>query len=156
MKSLYTETIALTERIHRQYLAVVKAELDRVRIRDINAVQAMILFNIDNDNPTTSELQSRGYYLGSNVSYNVKKLVEAGYLTQRPSPHDKRTMHLCCTDTGFEVCRLLDALFAAHAEKLDVNGLDASKVTATHEALQYLEGFLAAARVSGTGLRGAA
>ena len=46
MKVLYLETIALVERLHRQCLEVVKAELERLGIRDLNSVQAMILFNI--------------------------------------------------------------------------------------------------------------
>ena len=82
MLNAFLSAISLIERLHRQFLDVVKAELDGQRIRDINNVQALILFNIGQDELTVGELTQRGYYLGSNVSYNVKKMVEHGYLTQ--------------------------------------------------------------------------
>jgi DNA-binding MarR family transcriptional regulator len=78
MLNAYLQAISLIERMHRQFLDVVKAELDGQRIRDINNVQALILFNIGTDELTIGELTQRGYYLGSNVSYNVKKMVEHG------------------------------------------------------------------------------
>jgi len=82
VKKAYLETIGLIERLHRECLEVIKADLDRQGIRDLNNVQAMILFNIGTDILSVGELTNRGYYLGSNVSYNVKKMVENGYLVQ--------------------------------------------------------------------------
>lgn len=155
MKALYTETIALTERVHRRYLSIVKIELERLDIRDINAAQAMILYNIDEDSPVTTELQARGYYLGSNVSYNVKKLVDQGYLQQERCQHDRRAIRITCTEKGLNVSRRLDALFNIHTQRLDGLGLNQQWVSNAHEALQCLEGFLASERVTGySGLRG--
>src|SRR5262245_66456291 len=94
VKKAYLETIALVERLHRECLEVIKADLDRQGIRDLNNVQAMILFNIGDDVLSVGELTNRGYYLGSNVSYNVKKMVENGYLVQERSPHDRRAVHV--------------------------------------------------------------
>ena len=79
-KGLYLEALQLIERLHRQFLDVVKAELDREDIKDCNNVQALILYNIGEDEMTVGELTTRGYYLGSNVTYNLKKLVENGDL----------------------------------------------------------------------------
>ena len=79
MKETYFETIRLIERLHRQFLEVVKVELDRTGVVDINNIQALILSNIGKKELTVGELTNRGYYLGSNVSYNVKKMVEHGY-----------------------------------------------------------------------------
>ena len=70
----YLDVIALVERPHRQFLEVVKLELDTQGVHDINNVQAMILFNIGDPEMTVGELTLRGCYLGSNVSYNVKKM----------------------------------------------------------------------------------
>ena len=42
----YADLIGLIERLHRRCLDVIKAEIDRHEIRDLNAAQAMILFNI--------------------------------------------------------------------------------------------------------------
>ena len=119
MKSVYIETISLVERLHRQCLEVVKAELDRLGIRDLNNVQALILFNIGEEELTVGELTQRGYYLGSNVSYNVKKMVENGYLLQERSPHDRRSFHVRASDKGLGIYNQLDGLFQVHADRLD-------------------------------------
>src|SRR5581483_11040553 len=80
MQSAYLDLIALVERLHRQFLEVVKLELDTNAVHDINNVQAMILYNIGDLEMTVGELTLRGCYLGSNVSYNVKKMLENGYI----------------------------------------------------------------------------
>lgn len=147
MKESYLETIRLIERLHRRFLDVIKTELDRLGVEDINNVQTLILFNINEEQLTVGELTARGYYLGSNVSYNVKKMVEHDYLEQERSPHDRRATHLRCSPKGLEVCRQLDALFAAHAEDLGSNGLGADNIAAANDALLRLEGFWAAARL---------
>jgi DNA-binding MarR family transcriptional regulator len=147
VKASYLETIALIERLHRQCMDVVKTELDRVGVRDLNAVQAMILFNLGESELTVGELTQRGYYLGSNVSYNVKKMVEHGYLIQERSPHDKRATHLRCSDKGLEICRRLDDLFAGHAEELGAGTLDRQAMSQTNDTLHRLEGYWAATRV---------
>src|SRR5436189_4440354 len=92
VKDKYLQTTRLIERLHRRFLDVIKSELDRLGIEDINNVQTLILYNIGNENLTIGELTNRGYYLGSNVSYNIKKLVESEYLVQERSPHDKRSI----------------------------------------------------------------
>ena len=74
----YLDSLALVERLHRLLLDVIKDEFERVGVLEINAVQALLLFNIGDHEVTAGELKSRGYYQGSNVSYNLKKLVETG------------------------------------------------------------------------------
>src|SRR5258708_37733268 len=85
----YLDVILLIERLHRQFLEVVSLELDSVGIYDINNVQALMLFNIGDAEMTIGELTTRGAYLGSNVSYNVKKMVENGSLLPERSLHDR-------------------------------------------------------------------
>src|SRR6478735_4567586 len=100
MDNPYLEVISLVERLHRQFLEVVKLELEGFGIRDIYNVQAMMLFNIGDSEMTVGELTLRGCYLGSNVSYNVKKMVGNGYLTQQRSLHDRRSTHVRLTPKG--------------------------------------------------------
>src|ERR1700751_6251424 len=100
MNNLYLEAISLVERLHRQFLEVVKLELEGLGIHDINNVQAMMLFNIGEAEMTVGELTLRGCYLGSNVSYNVKNMVEQGYLVQQRSVHDRRSVHVRLTAKG--------------------------------------------------------
>jgi DNA-binding MarR family transcriptional regulator len=100
VKDAYLQIIALIERLHREFLEVVKAELDRRAIRDLNNVQAMILFNIGEEELSVGELTIRGCYLGSNVSYNLKKLTENGYIEQTRSPHDRRSVTVRLSEKG--------------------------------------------------------
>src|SRR3546814_19015032 len=98
----YYQSIVLIERLHRHFLELVKAELERRGIQDINNVQSLILYNIGTDELTVGELTARGYYLGSNVSYNVKKMVENGYLVRERSLQDRRSVRVRLSDTGPE------------------------------------------------------
>ena len=118
MKKAYLETIALVERLHRECLEVIKADLDRQGIRDLNNVQAMILFNIGEDVLSVGELTNRGYYLGSNVSYNVKKMVENGYLVQERSPHDRRAVHVKLSPKAQAVCQKMHEMYDRHVRSM--------------------------------------
>src|SRR5580692_3661991 len=100
MNNGYLEVISLVERLHRHFLEVVKLELDGLGIHDINNVQGLMLFNIGDAEMTVGELTLRGCYLGSNVSYNVKKMVENGYIMQERSVHDRRSIHVRLTTRG--------------------------------------------------------
>ena len=97
---------------------MIKTELDRLGIEDINNVQTLILFNINEEQLTVGELTARGYYLGSNVSYNVKKLVENGYLQQERSPHDRRMTRVRLSDKGLELTQKIDQLYQRNADDL--------------------------------------
>jgi len=117
-KEVYLEAIRLTERLHRQFLEVVKAELDSHNLDDINNVQSLILYNIGRDELTVGELTNRGYYLGSNVSYNVRKLVENGYLVQERSVHDRRSIRVKLSPKGLVLCDRIDAMFERQVKAL--------------------------------------
>jgi DNA-binding MarR family transcriptional regulator len=91
---------SLIERLRRQFLHVVKHELENAGIRDINNVQASMFFNISDAETSAGELTTRGCYLGSNVTYNLKRLVEEGYLTQQRSPDDRRLTLVSLTAKG--------------------------------------------------------
>ena len=118
VKQSYLETIRLVERLHRRFLDVIKTELDRLGIEDINNVQTLILFNINEEQLTVGELTARGYYLGSNVSYNVKKLVENGYLQQERSPHDRRMTRVRLSEKGLDLTAKIDQLYQRNADDL--------------------------------------
>ena len=111
-------TTRLIERLLRRFLDVIKTELDRLNIQDVNNVQTLILFNINEDQLTVGELTVRGYYLGSNVSYNVKKLVENGYLIQKRSSHDRRQTRVRLSQKGLDLTARIDQLYRRNAEEL--------------------------------------
>ena len=114
MDHIYQEVIFLIERLHRQFLEVVKSELERLDTSDINNIQALILFNVGDEELTVGELTNRGYYLGSNVSYNVKKMVENGYLIHQRSTHDRRSIRVRLSEKGLVLFRALGEMFERH------------------------------------------
>lgn len=140
----YFDAIQLIERLHRYFLDVLKVELDKRHIQDINNVQSMILYNIGHDEMTVGELTIRGYYLGSNVSYNVKKMVENGYLEQERSVHDKRSIRVKSSDKGKELIAAISEMFQSHEEKIATNDdLSESSLRDLNKTLQTLERFWA-------------
>ena len=140
-KAVYLESLQLIERLHRRFLDVVKVELDRLRVEDISNVQAVILYNISDSEITVGELTSRGYYQGSNVSYNLKKLVESGYLEQVRSPYDRRSVRVHLTEKGLDLVRQIDDLYQYQVSALTAGGLDAGSLADLKQALQALERF---------------
>ncbi|WP_255448435.1 MarR family transcriptional regulator [Telmatospirillum sp. J64-1] len=104
MNNAYLDIVRLVERLHRHFLDVLRTELRQMGIDDINAVQALLLYNIGEDEVVIRDLKDRGYYHGSNVSYNIKKLTEFGYLTQERCAHDRRSVRLRLTDKGMALC----------------------------------------------------
>lgn len=112
----YLETLALVERLHRLLLDVIKDEFERLGIAEINAVQALLLFNIGANEVTAGELKSRGYYQGSNVSYNLKKLVEAGYMLHERSEVDRRSVRVRLSPKGAALRGAVADLFRRHAD----------------------------------------
>ena len=141
MTTPYYETIQMIERLHRYFLDVVKLELDRKGIEDINNVQAMILYNVGHDSMTVGELTLRGYYLGSNVSYNVKKMSENGYIEQERSVHDKRSIRVHLSDKGKELYAVLNGMFTRHESKLEGTKLTPDSLKDTIQTLKNIEHF---------------
>ncbi len=141
MKTVYAETILLIERLHRRFLDVIDAELERLKIDDLNNVQTLILYNIGYVELTVGELTGRGYYLGSNVSYNVKKLVENGYLVQSRSNYDKRAIRVKLSQKGLDICEKVGLLYQSHADALQKNDEGLVALSATNHLLENLEGF---------------
>ena len=140
MKQAYLATIIALERMHRQFLEVVKAELETLGIHDINNVQALILYNIGTDELTVGELTHRGYYLGSNVSYNVKKMVENEFLKQERSTHDRRSVRVSLTEKGLKLRESIDRMFGKHIEEISER-IDRDELVNANSGLRKLERF---------------
>lgn len=141
MKDSYFQSVVMIERLHRLFLEVVKVELDRLDIRDINNVQCLVLYNIGKGQVTVGELTNRGYYLGSNVSYNLRKMVQNAYLIQEPSEHDKRSSHVRLSSKGLELYNRLDDILAQHASALDKAEISTDKMKILGDTLHKLETF---------------
>ena len=133
----------MVERLHRSLLDVIKDEFDRRGRSDINPVQALLLFNIGDKELTAGELRSRGFYLGSNVSYNVKKLVEMGFLSHERSQTDRRSVRISLTDLGQNIHDIVGGLYEKHMRTVEqVGGISETEFRQTNMILVRLERFL--------------
>ena len=141
MKASYLDTIGLVERLHRHFLEIVKLELDGIGVHDINNVQGLILFNIGDAEMTVGELTLRGCYLGSNVSYNVKKMVENGYLIQERSQHDRRSIHVRLSEKGKKLRDQLQVMHERHVVMLGQTPITEADLQAACVTLKRLERF---------------
>jgi DNA-binding MarR family transcriptional regulator len=142
IRSLYLEALQLVERLHRRLLDVIKDEFDRNGRSDINAIQALLLFNIGNSELTAGELRSRGYYLGSNVSYNLKKLVDLGFIHHQRSRIDRRSVRVSLTPKGQQVAEVVSGLYERHIGSIEqVGGIGQEEFRQMNRALQRLDRF---------------
>lgn len=117
MKDTYFNVIVLVERLHRLFLEVIKKELDNVGVYDINNVQTLILYNLADEELTVGELTNKGYYLGSNVSYNLRKMVQNGYIDQSASQHDKRSSYIKLSKKGEALRKKLNTVLDTQSKE---------------------------------------
>jgi len=142
IRSLYMESLQLVERLHRRLLDVIKDEFERNGRNDINSIQALLLFNIGNSELTAGELRTRGYYLGSNVSYNLKKLVELGFINHQRSRVDRRSVRVSLTPAGQEIADIVARLYERHIGSIEqVGGINSEEFRQMNRALQRLDRF---------------
>lgn len=141
-KAAYLEALTYVERLHRRLLDVIKDELDRIHVSEINSVQALLLFNIGDAEMTAGELRTRGHYLGSNVSYNLKKLVEAGYIHHQRSRSDRRSVRVKLTDKGRAICVAINDVYQKHCAMIvDVGDITSDELRQVNATLFKLERF---------------
>ena len=138
----YLESLAMVERLHRLLLDVIKDEFERLGVLEINSVQALLLFNIADNEVTAGELRSRGYYQGSNVSYNLKKLVDMGFMHHQRCEIDRRSVRVRLTDKGRDVHKVVADLFQRHADLLKNHPvLGQDKLNIINDGLGQVERF---------------
>ena len=144
LRASYLQLLHLVERLHRQLLDVIKDELERLGQTDINSVQALLLYNIGDAELTPGELRSRGHYLGSNVSYNLKQLIDKGYIRDQRSDTDRRSKRVSLTAQGLHVRDKLAELYERQLASVEqVGGVDVDLLDHTNKSLQRLERFWA-------------
>ena len=142
VRPAYLEALTLVERLHRRLLDVIKDEFDRRGRADVNSVQALLLYNIGDKELTAGELRTKGYYLGSNVSYNVKKLVELGFLHHARSRLDRRSVRISLTAKGKEVHEIVAGLYDKHVATVEqIGGITTGEFAALNKSLERLERF---------------
>jgi Transcriptional regulators len=139
MSQPYLDIVRLIERLHRHFLDVLRTEMRRLGIEDINAVQALLLYNIGENEVVIRDLKDRGYYQGSNVSYNIKALTEYGYITQERSPHDRRSVRLKLNQKGLDLCNAVRKLQDDLSAVLGGDAETAAQLQSTLTTMQRVE-----------------
>ena len=141
LRETYFEVIMGIERLHRLFFDVIKSELDRHGVKDLSDVQCFIIYNIGRSKMTVGEISNRGYYMGSNVTYNLKKMVEHGYITQHQSQHDRRSSHISLSKKGLEIFNHFDAIFQHHGDNLKHNSITQGELDDMRKTIQKIEAF---------------
>lgn len=142
IRARYLQVVQRMERLHRRLLDIIKDELDHRGHPDLTGVQALLLYNIGDQEVSAGDLRRRGYYLGSNVSYTVKKLTEAGYLACVRSPVDRRSVRIRLTGSGLGIHAMIQALYDGHAKGIEViGGLGLPDIDALSRMLTRLDRF---------------
>jgi DNA-binding MarR family transcriptional regulator len=138
----YLQALRLIERLHRLLLDVIKDEFDRLGGSDLNPVQALLLYNIGESELTAGELKTRGYYLGSNVSYNLKKLVDMGFIHYKRSDSDRRSVRVSLTQKGRDACDVVHRLYQRQLGSIEAVGqVSGDDMRTLNRALVRLERF---------------
>jgi len=135
----HLEIARLIERAHRRFLDLLRVELTRLGTDDISPSQVMLLFTIGTDELSVRDLLERGHYLGSNASYNLKQLVDAGYVHRSASLRDRRSARLRLTAKATGLC---DAIRAMHdtVHRASVRDeADAQELQTAYSVLRRLE-----------------
>lgn len=133
------ELARMIERVSRRFLDYLRLELSKLGVDDISPSQVMVLFTIGSGEIAVRDLLDRGHYVGSNASYNLKQLVESGYLDRGASPRDRRLARISLSPKGQLLCERLRQLDenSQFGQALDID-LDANLQT-THDTLRRLE-----------------
>tara|TARA_R110002072_G_scaffold27401_24_gene89100 strand:+ start:5741 stop:6196 length:456 start_codon:yes stop_codon:yes gene_type:complete len=139
MSDVYGQLTQMIERLHRRMLDVIRFELEQAGVSDINPAQALMLTKIEGREVALRDIIDRGYYIGSNASYNIKQLAEADYVVQKRSDHDKRSVKVSLTKKGEELCKKLVDFNAAQASRLTQTKEATAQLGTTIEVLRTLE-----------------
>ena len=139
MSNAYVQLTRMIERLHRRFLDVLRFELDRLHIDDISAPQALMLTKIEDRDVSVRDIVERGYYLGSNASYNIRQMVKAGYVAQERSSHDRRSMRVHLTEKGKELCAKIAKLEDTQSKTLRDDPAAMSEFESATETLRRIE-----------------
>lgn len=139
MSNAYVQLTRMIERLHRRFLDVLRFELDRLHIDDISAPQALMLTKIEDRDVSVRDIVERGYYLGSNASYNIRQMVQAGYVAQERSSHDRRAMRVRLTEKGQDLCAKIAEFEDSQSKTLSDDPSAMSSIESATETLRRIE-----------------
>lgn len=89
--------------LYRTILDVIADQIEVLGISDLNPVQVILLCGLGDNTVPAGGLRKRGYYSGSNATYNLKHLVTYGYVSHVRNEVDRRMVAVSLTDKGRDV-----------------------------------------------------
>jgi len=137
--AVYHDIARVIDHMQRRLHDVIRVELGRIGVDDISPMQVLMLLNIGSDELSVRDLMERGYYLGSNASYNLKHLVEAGYVDRGASQRDRRAARLKLSERGARLAAEIRRLEDRQAQSLIRDQKDAEDLETTYRTLRRLE-----------------
>jgi len=135
----HIEIVRVIERLHRRSLDLVRADLIEAGIDDLSPSQVMMLFTIGSNELSVRDLIERGYYLGSNASYSLKRLVEAEYVIRTASERDRRSARIRLSEKGRALCDLIRRNDKAYQQLVARNEAEMRDLETTFKTLKRIE-----------------
>lgn len=135
----HLELARTVERINRRFADLLRIEMGKLGVVDIGPAQVMVLFTIGSDELSVRDLLDKGHYLGSNVSYYLKQLVDLGYIDRAASPRDRRSARISLTDRGRAVCDALRAADESYHRMIVRDEDEGRELEIAYRVLQKLE-----------------
>lgn len=135
----HLEIVRVIERLHRRSLDLVRADLIEAGIDDLSPSQVMMLFTIGSNELSVRDLIERGYYLGSNASYSLKRLVEAEYVIRTASERDRRSARIRLSEKGRALCDLIRRNDKAYQQLVARNEAEMRDLETTFRTLKRIE-----------------
>ncbi len=90
---------------------------------------------------SVGDLTLRDVYIGSNVSYHIKRMVKNGYLIQERSLHDRRVSHVRASEKGGMLQEELTKAHQRRIELLSEVALSSEELQAAISVLRFLDRF---------------
>ncbi len=124
MKSTLIKANDVFSRISSVFMEIIRLEIERIGVYNLTAAQYIILQHLGNDRIPVGDLSLRSSYFGTNISYNVRKMVENEYIIQEKSQHDQRTHYVSISPKSKELIAKIDQALDEHGDLLHKYGID--------------------------------
>ena len=135
----HIEIVRVIERLHRRSLDLIRADLIRAGVDDLSPSQVMMLLTIGRSELSVRDLIERGYYLGSNASYSLKRLVEAEYVIRTASERDRRSARIRLSEKGQKLCDMIKTIDRTYHRLVTRNEEEIRELESTFRTLKRLE-----------------
>jgi DNA-binding MarR family transcriptional regulator len=133
------DIVRVIERLHRRSLDLIRIELIQNGIDDVTPSQVMMMFTIGADEISVRDLIGRGYYLGTNASYSLKRLVEASYVDRTTSERDRRSARIRLSEKGHRLCKLIRSIDETYQQRAARDEEEVRELETTFRTLRRLE-----------------